>query len=166
MALKMAAISDSIFSDALFTMCSLGFGHGEDTVLSRRLHSRGALFLVPGAVFHHPNTDSPKAYATEAFRLGMGVAWSRRLINTNFRWPGRPTLADRSHLLGAYVLGSCLHALSALASLRRDRARYALGYVIGSFRGLIQPPSAASGRTRINWRMDAQTAIRRLHQVR
>src|SRR5438045_3007399 len=80
---RMDALTEDCFSPDLFGLAEHGFGHGEDTLLSRRLGSKGGLVFVSSASFLHPCTDAPKAYSTRARKMGFGTAYSRRLLNDN-----------------------------------------------------------------------------------
>jgi glycosyltransferase involved in cell wall biosynthesis len=159
MACRMEALTEDCFSVDLFGLAERGFGHGEDTLLSRRLSSRGRLAFVSSAKFFHPCTDAPKAYSIQAHRMGFGTAYSRRLLNDNYRWPGNPTFADRAALLKTYCGVSLLNWVRALATPETHRFSYALGYTCGAWKGLIQPPRATRLTPIIDWATDAKAAL-------
>ena len=160
MACRMAFLKEDCFSEDLFALSELGYGHGEDTLLSRRLAARGKLLFVSGAHFQHPCADTPQAYATRACKMGYGAAYSRRLLNDNFRWPARASLADRVALVKSYLGNSLLGWGRALRSPRLHRFEYAWGYTLGAIKGVLLPPSSARLTPKIDWRKDAESALR------
>ncbi len=84
MAFSLAVLSDDCFPDDLFALAEIGAGLGEDTIISMIAGTSGSLFLAQKAMFIHPHQDSPKAYASGAFRYGWAAAYSRRLVNDFF----------------------------------------------------------------------------------
>jgi len=158
MACKMDSLTEDCFSDDLFALSELGFGHGEDTLLSRRLASKGKLVFVSDAPFLHPCADTPKAYATRAREMGYGAAYSRRLLNDNYRWPKHPTASDRFVLLKSSAGTSLLCLLRALGNPRSHRFAYARGYFVGALQGIFMPPRHKRLTPRIDWQKDAAAA--------
>ena len=166
MAYRMSALSEDCFSADLFALSEIGCGHGEDTLLSRRIASRGRLLMNFNAVFNHPNADTPKSYATKAFHMAYGTAYSRRLLNDNYRWPGRVRMADRIALLKSYCGTSLLNWLRALTSPRAHRLAYACGYTLGALNGVFLPPRSSRLTPGIDWAADAQRALSASDAVR
>ena len=159
MAYRMSALDEDCFSTTLFAIYETRCGRGEDTLLSRRVASRGRLVMVFDAVFEHPNMDAPKAYATKAFRMGEATAYSRRLLNDNYRWPAAPTLADRLALWKSYAGNTMLDVFRALRSPKAHRFVYAWGYFCGAFKGVFLPPSHKRLTPHIDWQNDAAAAL-------
>lgn len=165
MAISLAALTRECFSEDLFALSEIGCGHGEDTFLARRLCNFGNLALVPDAEFLHPNADTPKAYAINARRMGWGIAWSRRLLNDNYRWPKRPTILDRVSLIRSYAGNILLNAVSALRSRKLQRLNYLLGYSCGAARGVWQSPANSLLSPAIDWDGDCRAAISRIEEI-
>ena len=159
MACRMDSLTENCFSEDLFALSEVGFGHGEDTLLSRRLASKGRLLFVSGARFLHPCADPPKAYATWAGKMGCGAGYSRRLLNDNHRWPDAPTLADRFALWKSYTGNTVLNVFRALRSPKAHRFSYAWGYFCGAFKGVFLPPSHQRLTPQIDWQKDAEIAL-------
>ncbi len=159
MACRMDALTEDSFSESLFSLSELGYGHGEDTLFSLRLASKGRLRYVPGARFLHPCADRPKAYATHARKMGYGVAYSRRLINDNYRWPESPTFSDRFDLLKSYTGTALLCIMRAIRNPSPHRFVYAGGYMIGAFKGVFMPPTQKRLTPLIDWQKDAEAAL-------
>ena len=161
MAYQTRALDEDCFSFDLLATYETRCGRGEDTLLSHRVASRGRLLTVFDAIFEHPNTDAPKAYATQASRMAYGTAYSRRLLNDNYRWPAAPTLADRFALWKSYVGNTLLNVIRAIRSPKAHRFAYAWGYLSGALKGVFQPPSHHRLTPHINWQKDADTALSR-----
>ena len=159
MAYRMSAIDESCFSETLFALARVGCGHGEDTLLSRRIGSRGKLHMMHQVILDHPNLDPPKAYATHAFRMAWGTAYSRRLINDDYRWPNRPIFSDRWALAKSHAGTSLIHAIAAIRRPRLHRFSYAAGYACGAVYAWIRPPDARHLAPGIRWRDDAAAAL-------
>lgn len=165
MAYRMDALTRDCFSDDLFALDHVRCGKGEDTFLSRRVGTRGKLLSAFCATFDHPEADLPKAYPTAAYRLGYATAYSRRLLNDNFRGFEPPKLVDRWALVRSYAGTGLLAWSRAARSLRRHRYAYALGYTVGAARGLLAPPSARRLTPGIDWWKDAEVALCSLSRV-
>ena len=159
MGFRMSALSEDCFSTDLFALSEIGCGHGEDTLLSRRVASRGHLLMIFDAVFDHPNADTPKAYATKARRMAWGTAYSRRLLNDNYRWPAAPTAADRLVLWKSYAGTTMLNLFHALRSPKAHRFAYTWGYFLGAAKGVFMPPSHQRLTPHIDWQKDAAAAL-------
>ena len=166
MAYRRDALTADCFSDDLFALAQLGCGLGEDTVLSRRVAGKGELLYAFCARVAHPGRHTPRAYATDSFRLGYATAFSRRLINDNYRGLAPPQLADRLALLKSYAGTAALEGLRAVRSLRRDRFEYSLGYALGAMRGLLRAPQASRVTPNVEWWLDAETALVRAERLR
>ena len=165
MACRIDSLTEDCFSEELFALSELGYGHGEDTLLSRRLASKGRLLFVSGARFLHPCADTPKAYSTRAGKMGYGNAYSRRLLNDNYRWPAAPTLADRFALRKSYAANTLLNIFRALRSPAPHRLAYAWGYFCGALKGVFLPPSHHRLTPHIDWHKDAEMAIGRQVEI-
>jgi GT2 family glycosyltransferase len=166
MAYRRDALTADCFSDDLFALAQLGCGLGEDTVLSRRVAGKGELLYAFCAHAVHPGRHRPRAYATDSFRLGYATAFSRRLINDNYRGLDPPQLTDRIALLKSYVGTGALEWVRAVGSLRRDHFDYSLGYSLGATRGLLRAPSASRVTPNVEWWLDAETAFVRAEHLR
>ena len=160
MAYKMNALTQGCFSEDLFALDHIRCGLGEDTFLSRRVGIKGALLMAFGAHFQHPHDDLPQAYPTQAFKFGHATAYSRRLLNDNYRGFDPPQFSDRLALVKSYLGTSCLNWWRALAAPKKHRFAYAWGYTLGAFRGLIQKPTASNLTPHISWWQDADEALR------
>ncbi len=158
MAYSMQVLSDECFSEDLFAMYERRVGKGEDTHLSSRVAAKGHLLLSGYPAFHHPDTSSPVAYPTAPCKLGFSRAYSRRLLNDNYRWPESTTFADRLALVKSYCGTLLLNWFRALVSPQMDRFAYAWGYTCGAWTGLSQPPTAQRLTPIVNWATDAQAA--------
>jgi GT2 family glycosyltransferase len=156
MACRMDALSEDCFSHDLFALSEIGYGHGEDTVLSLRLAAKGELAFVHWAEFLHPCADAPKAYATRARRMGFGVAYSRRLLNDNYRWPENPKISDRIALFKSYLGTALLQWFRALKAPKAHRFAYACGYTLGAVKGIVSPPRASHLMPEVDWTADAE----------
>jgi hypothetical protein len=159
MAYRMSALDEQCFSTTLFSTYETRCGRGEDTLLSRRMASRGRLLMVFDAVFEHPNMDGPKAYTIQSFGMGKAAAYSRRLLNDNYRWPAAPTLDDRLALWKSYVGTTMLNVIRALRSPKAHRFAFAWGYFLGACKGVFQPPSHLRLTPHIDWQKDAAAAL-------
>ena len=166
MAYRRDALTADCFSDDLFALAQLGCGLGEDTVLSRRAAGKGELLYAFCARVAHPGRHRSRAYATGSFRLGYATAFSRRLINDNYRGLDPPRLADRLALLKSYVGTAMLEGFRAVRSLRRDRFEYSLGYAFGAMRGLLRAPQASRVTPDVEWWLEAETAMVRSEHLR
>ena len=158
MAYRKAAMSEESFLDDLFALDHIRCGLGEDTILSRRIGSKGELIMVLDAEFHHPHDDQPRTYPIDAFRLGYARAYSRRLLNDQYRVFGKPSWHDRLNLLTSYLGNILILFWSVLEQHQRYRMNYALGYTKGAIRGILVKPSAKNLTPNIHWREDARNA--------
>jgi glycosyltransferase involved in cell wall biosynthesis len=161
MAFRMDALTEECFSPDLFALTHVGWGKGEDSLISRRVASKGRMLMACNATFLHLQEALPCAYPIEPFWLAHAIAYSRRLINDNYRYPGRPTVRDRLALVRTY-LGNILICFGrALAKPARYRFAYAVGYLAGAARGLVSPPRAERLTPNIDWRKEAERALER-----
>jgi glycosyltransferase involved in cell wall biosynthesis len=165
MACRMDALSEDCFSHDLFALSELGYGHGEDTLLSLRLAAKGELAFVHSATFLHPCADAPKAYATRARKMGFGVAYSRRLLNVNYRWPKDPRTSDRIALLKSYLGTALLQWFGTLKAPKPHRFAYAWGYTLGALKGVFSPPRASRLTPGIDWAADAERTLAESRKV-
>lgn len=159
MAFKMSLLSEDCFLDDSFALHHIGYGMGDDTLLSHIASFRGDICLVPSARVTHPNTDASKAYPAKAFRLGYATAYSRRLINDHYR--ESPLLVDRLALIRSYVSINIVNAIEFMISFRLYPFLYAIGYLLGSVRGIVRKPVARDLTPNIDWRQDATEALSR-----
>jgi glycosyltransferase involved in cell wall biosynthesis len=159
MACRMDALSEDCFSHDLFALSEIGYGHGEDTLLSLRLAAKGKLAFVHSAEFLHPCADAPKAYATRARKMGFGVAYSRRLLNDNYRWPEDPGISDRIALFKSYLGTALLQWFRALRAPKAHRFAYAWGYTLGAVKGIFSPPRASRLMPQVDWTADAERTL-------
>ena len=166
MACRMDALNEDCFSRDLFALAEVGYGHGEDTLLSLRLGAKGELAFVHSASFLHPCADAPKAYATHARKMGFGVAYSRRLLNDNYRWPEGPKLRDRIALLKSYLGTALLQWIRTLKAPKAHRLAYAWGYTVGAVKGILVPPRASRLTPGIDWGADAERNLGGLRKMR
>lgn len=159
MAFKMSALTQEIFTDDLFAITQHRCGLGEDTILARRMLSQGTLGYNSRAVFGHPHLDAPQAYPTRAFQLGYATAYSRRLINDNYRGLAAPHWKDRLALLRGWAGTSLLTGLRAIRHPRAHRFAYLAGYVRGVIQGIVRAPRAARLTPQIRWWEAAEQAL-------
>ena len=159
MAYRMNAITPECFCDALFAMSEHGWGLGEDTLLSRRIGSRGVLLTAFRAGFVHPEGDRTVAYRRTAFGGGYATAYSRRLLNDHYRGFKPPCGADRLALAQSYSANALLAWLHALSRADARAGAFASGYTLGAVRGLLQGPTSGRLCPRIDWQADAEIAL-------
>jgi GT2 family glycosyltransferase len=159
MAFRMSALTAECFRDELFAMGERGWGLGEDTLLSRRVGSRGVLLTALRAGFVHPEGDRTVAYRCAAFARGFATAYSRRLLNDHFRGFEPPRRADRAAQAKSFAAHAALAWFSALRGGDPRAAAFALGYTLGAMRGLLQQPTSRRLCPQIDWRADAEAAL-------
>lgn len=166
MVFRLRILSPDFFSEDLFALTHVRCGLGEDSFLGRRALSFGKLFIAHECGVDHPNADVPKAYPTEAFRMGVATAYSRRFLNDCYRGFSHPTFADRVSLAKGLFGGSVLAVARAVASRRRHRIAYATGYIYGALRALFVRPTAKRLTPGIDWGGDAKCAVRKVEIIR
>lgn len=155
MAFRMSGLEQRCFSEDLFAMNHIGCGLGEDTLLARRVRHKGKLVLLQHLDIEHPHDDLPKAYPVHPFAFGFSSAYSRRLLNDNFRGFAPPRLSDRWALLKSFFGNFLISWGKALLSFRKDRILFALGYSKGVFWGLLKSPKARTLTPSMRWWEDA-----------
>ena len=160
MAYRMAALSESTFSDDLFALDHVHCGLGEDTFLSRRVGARGKLLYTFRAVVDHPNADTPKSYPFEASKYAYAAAYSRRLQNDYYRVYEPPRLADRWALVKSYAGTTLLAWMRTITSPSKLHFALARGTTLGAIHGLTRPPTAKRLTPDIHWRADAEAALK------
>jgi glycosyltransferase involved in cell wall biosynthesis len=165
MVFRVNVLSEKFFSDDLFALTYVRCGLGEDTFLGRRALSYGKLFIANECVIDHPNADVPKAYPTQAFRMGLATAYSRRFINDTYRGFNPPTFADRKALIKGLIGGTVLALLRALKSPSRHRFSYAVGYIYGTLRAFLFPPIAHRLAPGVDWRGDARSVTLKMESI-
>jgi hypothetical protein len=136
-----------------------GWGLGEDTLLSRRIGSRGVLLTAFQAGIVHPNGHAPVAYRRDAFGRGYATAFSRRLLNDHFRGFDCPQWPDRLALIKSYAVNASLGWVSALRRRDGNARAFAAGYTLGALRGTLQAPASRRLTPSINWQADAESAL-------
>jgi glycosyltransferase involved in cell wall biosynthesis len=159
MAYSMRALSREVFSDALFSLYERRWGKGEDTVLSRRVNTKGGMLMACEAPVSHPDADDAQAYPRDPFRFARSVAYSRRLINDNYRGIDRAHWSDRAALVKSYLANCVWNGLDALVSQERAKFLYWAGYATGAALGLIAPPDARRLTPEIQWWSDAESTL-------
>ena len=141
MAFRMDALEESCFSENLFALFQWGRGGtGEDKFISRRVGIKGDLLFAFCANYEHPHDDLPTVYPLKAFKNGLITAYSRRLLNDDFRVPKAPLFSDKVALIKSYIGNILLNWWRALTALRPHRCYYAWGYSCGR-------PAGAAAKT-------------------
>src|SRR5690606_4490425 len=146
----------------LFATYELRIGKAEDTFLSRRVGFNRRLLMAFEASVEHPDADISRAYPNEAQQRAYAIAYSRRLLNDDFRPFSKPHLSDRIALVKSYMGNIVLNWFSGLLSRKKDSFAYAWGYTLGGIRGLIQKPTAHTLTPHIDWWADAEAALSNL----
>lgn len=159
MAYRLDALTKECFSDDLFALDHIGCDLGEDTFLSRRVGTRGSLWLAFCAEFDHPDADISRCYPIQARKFGYAQAYSRRFLNDHFRPFAAPKISDRIALLTSYGGNVTLSWWRALTDWRSYCWSYAWGYTLGTLRGLFQAPRARNLTPGIDWWADAEGAV-------
>lgn len=157
MAFNMSMLGENCFLDDSFALHHIGYGMGDDTLISHIASSKGDIYLVSDAIFMHPNADTSKAYPTEALKFGYATAYSRRLINDHIH--EKPLLSDRLFLLRSYISTNIINAVDFIISFKLYAFLYGIGYFRGSLRGVVHKPTARNLTPEINWRRDAEEAL-------
>jgi hypothetical protein len=165
MAFRMSAITADCFCEALFAMSQHGWGLGEDTLLSRRIGSRGVLLTAFRAGVVHPQGDRTVAYRRAAFGRGYATAYSRRLLNDHYRGLEAPRRADRLALAKSYAACSLLAWFDAFRQADKHAAAFASGYTLGAVRGLLQAPTSGRLCPEIDWWADADIALSQVRDL-
>jgi hypothetical protein len=163
MAVSMEALTPDCFSEDLFALAAIGAGLGEDTILSRRLRSKGRLVQASRVYVEHPSIDATRAYSRDGSAHGYATAYSRRAVNDAYRGLDRPTLRDRWSLITSYV--GCSLLLLSQATVKRSVHDYALGYWRGALHGFLRQPTAQRLTPDVRWRSDAEAALSRATHV-
>jgi glycosyltransferase involved in cell wall biosynthesis len=161
MAFRMDALTADCFSDALFAAYERHMGKAEDTFLSRRVSFKGEMLIahcVSGMI--HPDADDPRAYPTQALPLGRSIAYSRRLLNDNYRGINTTCFTDRLALFKTYLGNTFVQWLWALITFKRYRWSYAIGYTWGAIQGILLPPQARRLTPHLHWEQETEKAIR------
>jgi GT2 family glycosyltransferase len=158
MAFFVDVVTDDIFSPDLFAMYEKKIGKGEDTILSLRLKNFGNFLYAVNATFKHPENEAV-AYPTHGLKKGFAIAYSRRLINDNYRGIDLPSWKDRAALLKSYFGNTILNTVRLIQNPNIIQFSFALGYLVGALRGLFQKPTAKNLTPEIDWWSDAEKAI-------
>ncbi len=152
-------LTQECFSNDLFALTHVRCGLGEDTFLSHRVASKGELRLLRDLDILHPDEDMPNSYPIRPFAFGFATAYSRRLLNDDYRFPERAKCKDRQALLFSYAG----HILTAFAkfifSPSLPRLLFFLGYSKGAFKGVFFPPRAETLSPGVEWRKDAESDL-------
>lgn len=165
MTFKMDALRQNSFADSVFAMAELGWGKGEDLILSRCVSFNGKYMYANNVVVEHPNADVPKAYSADAYPLGYGDAYSRRLVNDMYRGNSKPSFSDRMALMKTYIGTTALYFCGVLRRPSWYQLAYTTGYLVGAFRGLMQSPTAKRLTPHIRWWEDADMALERVYEL-
>lgn len=159
MAYAFRAISKKCFSEDLFAVYAIKSGKGEDTFLSRRVGTSGRMYYLFGNYFEHPGGALPMAYSTQAFQYGFTLAYSRRLLNDDYRPYHVPLFSDRVALVKSYFGTAMLNWWRFLKNPHLRQFQLAAGYSLGALQGLAKRPSAKTLTPQINWQADALAAL-------
>ena len=165
MAYRMDALMEDCFTEDLFALDQVRCGLGEDTILSRRVGTRGKLLYCFDTQIEHPNEDTSKAYPTKAFKYGHAIAYSRRFMNDHYIPFGKPTFSHRFALGRSYLGNFLVNWLTALAHPRSYRFAYAAGYTVGALRGVFISPIAKNLTPQIDWQADAGRALAQVEVI-
>ncbi len=160
MAYRMASISESTFSDDLFATYEHRIGRAEDTFLSRQVGVNGNMLFTYRAIVDHPNADTPKAYSTNQKRFAYAATYSRRFLNDHYRIPEPPTLTDRWALVKSYAGTTLLAWMRTVTKPSKVHFALARGTTLGAIHGLTRPPTAKRLTPDIDWRADAEAALK------
>lgn len=156
---RMSVLNESCYSDDLFALTARGCGLGEDTYLSRRAGRAGKLLLLESEGIEHPGEALPCAYPIRPFRFGFASAYSRRLLNDDYRYPHKPFLRDRAALVYSYA-GNIMISLGRLfLSPSLQRFNFFRGYFMGALRGMLVKPTARKLSPGISWFKDADSDL-------
>lgn len=159
MAYDLRYLTQECFSEDLFALTHVRCGLGEDTFLSHRVAAKGRLQLLRGLKILHPDDDLPNSYPIRSYSFGYASAYSRRLLNDDYRFPREPFWKDRAALLYAY-LGNVLVALARfLFSPSLQRINFLRGYFMGALKGLFVKPTARNLSPGIAWFKDADSDL-------
>ncbi|PKO09636.1 MAG: hypothetical protein CVU40_10100 [Chloroflexi bacterium HGW-Chloroflexi-2] len=150
------------FSQDLFALYERKLGKGEDTILSLRVRGKIPFkILCSNKYFFHPD-NNPHAYPTEAFRRGYSIAYSRRMINDNYRGINKVRIIDKLELYKSYLGTNIINFFDFLFSLNSKKFSYFWGYATGSLRGIFQKPTTKNLAPHINWWKDAEEALKNM----
>ena len=161
MAFSVDALTEDCFSADVFAAYERRLGRGEDTVLARRVGQSGRIVVAHGARVEHPEDDLPQAYPVRGFRSGHALAFSRRLINDNYRGLDPPTWADRFALGRHYLWMNLSNLVRVCGHPSRSSVSFGSGYAWGTLQGLFRGPRAERLAPGIDWRADARSCLRR-----
>ena len=165
MAYRYESITEECFSEDLFALDHIRCGLGEDTFLSRNIGAHGKLVFYFDAGFEHPDDDSPKSYPTKAYKFGLATAYSRRFLNDHFRPFSKPFFVDRVALLKTYLGNNFLNAINFVRKPTKSYFLYAIGYGVGSLRGIFINPTAKYLTPSIRWWEDSQIAVTQTQEI-
>lgn len=159
MAYAFKAMFRHCFSEDLFAVYEVKSGKGEDTLLSRRVGASGKMYYLFGDHFEHPGGVLPVAYSTHPFQYGFALAYSRRMLNDDYRPYRSPLFSDRVALVKSYFGTAMLNWWRALKRPGLRQFQLAAGYSLGALQGLLKRPSARTLTPQINWQADALAAL-------
>src|SRR5690606_25555002 len=97
------------------------------------------------------------AYRRDDLGFGFASAYSRRLVNDYYRGGAPPHLVDRIALLRTYACASLWHGYRA--ARREISPRFAAGYAVGAFAGILRPPSARTLTPGVNWTEELRLSV-------
>ncbi len=155
MAYDLRCLTQECFSEDLFALTYVRCGLGEDTFLSHRVASKGRLQSLRGLNILHPDEDLPNSYPIRAYSFGYASAYSRRLLNDDYRFPRKPFLKDRAALVYSYCGNILVGLVRLLLSPSLQRLHFLRGYFMGALKGLFVKPTARNLSPGILWFKDA-----------
>ena len=158
MALLTAALSDRVFSRDLFSIYEKKIGKGEDTILSLRLKESRSFLFAFNSVFWHLDSQ-PIAYPTDGFKKGYAIAYSRRMINDNYRGFSHPLMSDRLALYKSYLGNILVNVLNILRVPDKFHFHFALGYLRGAVHGILAQPTTKALTPDIDWFNDSCNSV-------
>ena len=159
---KMSAINAECFLEDLFAVDHIRCGKGEDTILSRRVMSRGKLLFASHVTIDHPNADLPKTYPISAYKLGYSTAYSRRFLNDHYRVNSKPFILDRLFLAKTYLGNNLINLYNALLHPEAHRFSYLCGYFWGTITGIFIKPTSKKLSPDVDWWRDAEDAYEKI----
>jgi GT2 family glycosyltransferase len=160
MAFRTGAISSICFPESGFALFKARLGTGEDLVLARHVREKGPLLFAYCAEVEHPY-DTPTNFGPQDFfRLGLTYAFGERYVNDNHRGSGGPSPADRMALARSLLGTTTLNWFRFLRKPAGRRLHYAWGFTLGTFRALAAFPTPAALFPQVDWKRDAESALR------
>src|SRR5271165_3381789 len=160
MAFRTSALSESCFPKSGFALFKARLGTGEDLVLARHVREKGALLFAYCAEIEHPYETPTNFGPQDFFRLGLTFAYGERYVCDHHRGSAGPSIADRIALVRSLLGTLALNWFRLLRQPAGRRLKYALGFTVGTVRALTALPSAAVQFPGVDWKQDAESALR------